>query len=86
MYLSLHPGPALLLFFTLPHVLVLLLSLSERLQELVKDAKELIWLHLTGFLAKVLYCPLELWDQREGGTQGGERSIRFTAGHSTAML
>lgn len=70
MYLSLHLGPALLLFFTFPHVLVLLLSLSERLQELVKDAKELVWLHLTGILTKVLYCPLELWDQRERGHTG----------------
>lgn len=64
-YLSFHFGSALLLFLAFPHVLVLLLSLSERLQELVKDAKELIWLHLAGILTEELYCPQELWDQRE---------------------
>ncbi len=69
-YLSLHLGPALLLLFAFSHVLVLLLRLGERLQELVKDAKELIWLHLAGILTEVLYCPQELWGQRErGGTQ-----------------
>lgn len=86
MYLSLHLGPAFLLLFAFPHVLVLLLSLSKRLQELVKDAEELVWLHLTGILTKVLYCPLKLWDQRKGGTQRGEGSIRLTAGHSRTML
>lgn len=68
-YLSLHFGPALLLFLPLPDVLVFLLSLGERLQELVKDAEELVRLHLAGVFAKVLDCPQELrraeW-QREG--------------------
>lgn len=78
-YLSFYFGPAFLLFLSFSYVLVLLLSLCERLQELVEDAKELIWLHLTGILTKVLYCPQELRDQRE---EEGAHGIRFTAGRS----
>lgn len=59
-YLSLHFGPALLLLLATPHVLVLLLSLTEGLQELVEDAEELVRLHLAGVLAKVLDCLKEL--------------------------
>lgn len=70
-YLGFHLGPALLLLFSSSQVLILLLSLGKRLQELVKDAKELIWLHLAGIFTEVLYCPQELWDQREAGTRGG---------------
>ena len=36
------------------------------MQELVKDAKELIWLHLTGIFAEVLYCLQELGGHRKG--------------------
>lgn len=61
MYLSLHFGPALLLFLPLPDVLVFLLSLGEGLQELVEDAEELVRLHPAGVLAEVLDCPQELW-------------------------
>lgn len=78
-YLSFYFGPAFLLFLSFSYVLVLLLSLCERLQELIEDAKELIWLHLTGILTKVLYCPQELRDQRE---EEGAHGIRFTAGRS----
>ena len=81
-YLSFHFGSALLFLFAFPHVLVLLLSLGERLQELVEDAKELIWLHLAGILAEVLYCPQELWEPKRRGHTG----IKFTAGHSRTMF
>lgn len=82
-YLSFHFGPALLLFFAFSHVLILLLSLSKRLQELVKNAKELVRLHLAGILTEVLYCLQELWEQRERGDRG---EIRFTAGHSATVF
>lgn len=69
-YLSFHFGPALLLLFAFSHVFVLLLSLGERLQELVKDAKELVRLHLAGILAEVIHRLQELWDQRGRGGIG----------------
>lgn len=69
-YLSFHFGPALLLLFALPHVLVLLLGLREGLQELVEDAKELVRLYLAGFFTKVLDCPQELWERGERGHAG----------------
>lgn len=73
-YLSFHLGPALLLLLAPPHVLVLLLSLAEGLQELVEDAKELVRLHLAGVLAKVLDCPQEL--RRRGRRKTRERRRR----------
>lgn len=84
-YLSFHLGPALLLLFAFSHVLVLLLGLSERLHELIEDAKELIWLHLTGIFAEVLYCPQELWDQREVGyTKEGGGDVGLDLQQDTA--
>lgn len=78
-YLSLHLGPALLLLLAPPHVLVLLLSLTEGLQELVEDAKELVRLHLAGVLAKVLDCLEELRRRKRRGWRWRKRRWRTQA-------
>lgn len=85
-HLSFHFGPALLLFLAFPYVLVFLLSLRERLQELVKDAKELIWLHLAGILPKVLHCPQELQDQSEEEHRERHRGLDLLRQSAEARL
>lgn len=70
-HLGLHARPALLLLFSPPHVLVLLLGLRHGLKELIEDAEELIGLYFVCVFSKVLHGLGKLGREQTGGRQAG---------------